>query len=64
MRKRCIQNVVIHVPKQLNINNLTEQINDFYIEVVERKLKNSGLPKEKQIDIIDRIMEKIDRGVF
>lgn len=64
MRKRCIQNVVIHVPKQLNINDLTERINDIYIEAVERKLKNSGLSKEKQIDIIDRIMEKIDKGVF
>lgn len=66
MGKRCICNVVIHVPEELNVNHLTERVSDFYIEIAERRLKNSGLPQEKQIAVIDRIMEKRkeNEGVF
>lgn len=66
MRKGCIGNVIIHIPDQYDADVMAERINKFYIEIAERKIKNSGLPKEDQIEVIDRIMEKMKakEGVF
>ncbi|MDR2023845.1 MAG: hypothetical protein LBQ71_11535 [Hungatella sp.] len=59
MKKNYIQNVIIHTPDNMDFHSLSDKINEFHVEVVERKLNNSNLTVEEKIAVIDRILENL-----
>ena len=59
MKKNCIQNIIIHVPDNMDSHSLSDKINEFHVEVIERRLSNSNLSVKKKIAVIDRILENL-----
>jgi len=55
MRHNRIQRVVIHAPN--SVQAITSSINAFYVEVIERRLKQSGLTTNEQLFVIDHIIK-------
>ncbi len=55
MRNNRIQRVVVHAPN--SVQSITSSINAFYVEVIERRLKQSGLTTKEQLFLIDHIIE-------
>ncbi len=59
MKKNCIQNIIIHVSDNMDSHSLTDKINEFHVEVIERRLSNSNLSVKEKISVIDRILENL-----
>lgn len=59
MKKNCIQNIIIHVSDNMDSHSLSDKINEFHVEVIERRLCNSNLSVKEKIAVIDRIMENL-----
>jgi hypothetical protein len=43
----------------MDFHSLSDKINEFHVEVLERKLNNSNLTVEEKIAVIDRILENL-----
>ena len=56
MRKNRIRNVIVHTANQLNFHSLADQMSQFHLDVIERRLGQSGLSTEQKIEIIDKII--------
>ncbi len=59
MKKNCIQNIVIHVSDNMDSRSLSNKINEFHVEVIERRLNDSNLSAKEKIAVIDRILENL-----
>ncbi|WP_077609597.1 hypothetical protein [Clostridium sp. Marseille-P2415] len=59
MKKNCIQNVIIHVPDDMDLHALSDKINEFHIEIIERKLHSSNLTNQEKVAVIDKILESL-----
>ena len=59
MKKNCIQNIVIHTSDNMDSHSLSNKINEFHVEVIERRLNNSNLSAKEKIAVIDRILENL-----
>lgn len=59
MKKNCIQNIIIHVSDNMDSHSLSDKINEFHVEVIERRLSNSNLSVKEKIAVIDRILENL-----
>lgn len=57
MKKNCVQHIIIHTPDNMDFRSLSDKINAFHVEVLERRLNNSNLTVEEKITVIDRILE-------
>ena len=56
MRKSCIQHVVIHLPDHPCPGSRSGKVNEFHVEVIGRKLRESSLNSKQQAAVIDRIL--------
>jgi len=59
MKKNYIQNVIIHVPDSMDFHAFSDKINEFHIEVIERKLQSSNLTTREKAAVIDKILENL-----
>lgn len=59
MRKSNIQNIVLHIDNSADLKKIEEKVNQFHIEVIERKLANSNLTKNDKITVINKIIENL-----
>lgn len=59
MKKNYVQNVIIHVSDNMDFHALSDKINEFHFEVIERRLNCSNLTTEEKITIIDKILESL-----
>ena len=56
MGKNIIQNVVIHVPENINFHTLSDRVSDFHVDVIRRRLNQSDLTTEQKVAVIDKII--------
>lgn len=59
MRKKKPCNVIVHVADSQNCDKLADEVSDFYVQVVKRKLSESDLATEDKITVIDRVIESL-----
>ncbi len=57
--KKQIKNVFVHVVTYESNNSLTEQVNAFHVEIIQRRLKQSNLTADQKIDVVNRIIENL-----
>ncbi len=59
MKKNCVQNIIIHVSDNMDFHALSDKINEFHFELIERRLNSSNLTTEEKITVIDKILENL-----
>lgn len=59
MKKNKIQNVIIHIADNADIHALSDKVNAFHVDVIERRLNQSDLTTEQKIAVIDKIIENL-----
>lgn len=59
MKKNYVQNVMIHVPDDMNFHALSDKINEFHSEVIERRLSSTNLTADEKITVIDKILDNL-----
>ena len=55
MYKNRIQNIIIHESNNNGNHAFADRVSEFHMDIIERRLKQSGLAAEQQICIIDKI---------
>ena len=55
MKRNCVQNVIVHIPDNMDLHALSDKINEFHLQVVERRLNSSNLT----IAVIDKILDNL-----
>ena len=63
MKRNCVQNVIVHIPDNMDLHALSDKINEFHLEVVERRLNSSNLTTDK-IAVIDKILDNLKSREF
>jgi len=56
MRKNCIQNIVVHIPDNMDFVGLSNKVNEFHFDMIERRLNSSILTTEEKISVLDGIL--------
>ena len=59
MKRNCVQNVIVHIPDNMDLHALSDKINEFHLEVVERRLNSSN-----KIAVIDKILDNLKSREF
>ena len=59
MKRNCVQNVIVHIPDNMDLHALSDKINEFHLEVVERRLNSSNLTTDDKIAVIDKILDNL-----
>lgn len=59
MRKNTIQNVIVHIADNADIHALADRVNEFHLDIIERKLNQSDLSTEQKIAVIDKILDDL-----
>lgn len=56
MKKNRVRNIIIHVDDNADLLPLSNKVNEFYADVIERKLNESYLSAESKIYVIDKVI--------
>lgn len=59
MRNNCFHTTVIHIEDNIDFTALSNNINSFHIDLIERKLRNSDFDIDEKIAIIDNIYKQL-----
>ncbi|MBD5146791.1 MAG: hypothetical protein HDT21_12920 [Ruminococcus sp.] len=59
MKKNLVRNVSVHIYDGADLNALADMISDLHADIIERRLKDSGLSPKQQAEVIDRIIENL-----
>ena len=59
MKKNLVRSVSVHIKDGADMNALADMISDLHADIIERRLKNSGLSSKQQAEVIDRIIENL-----
>lgn len=59
MKKNQIQNVIIHASDNMDLRVLASKINEFHVDIIERRLNNSNLTLDDKIAVIDHISKNL-----
>ena len=59
MKKNCVKNVIVHMPENMDFHTLSDKINEFHVEVVERRLHSSNLTTEEKLVVLDKILNNL-----
>ncbi len=59
MRKSKIKNVMVHKVAPSDIQLLSDKMSAFHAEIIERKLKQSGLSKKSKLEVLDKIINNL-----
>lgn len=59
MKKNLVRSVSVHIDDGADLNALADMISDLHADIIERRLKNSGLSPKQQAEVIDRIIKNL-----
>ena len=59
MNSKGIPSVEIHNSDTMDLEALSDKINEFYIDFIERRLRDSDLSTDEKIAVIDIIKEQL-----
>ncbi|AMJ41043.1 hypothetical protein SDC9_147604 [bioreactor metagenome] len=59
MRKNKIKNVMVHKADLFDLQPLSNKIVVFHTDIIERKLKQSGLSKKNKLEVLDKIIDNL-----
>jgi len=59
MKRKKIQNIIFHIADNADSESTADKINDFYIDIIRRRLLGNNYTKAQRIKIIDGLTEKI-----
>ena len=59
-----IQKVIVHTPDKMDRDHMSEKVNDFYLSVIRRQLRQSNLTAEQKISVIDKVIENLKSRAF
>ncbi|MGM9607276.1 MAG: hypothetical protein ACI3XJ_07205 [Oscillospiraceae bacterium] len=52
-----IRQVIIHTAEDADLSALDDQVSQWHADIIERRLKESGLSADQKIAVIDRIID-------
>lgn len=61
MKRNKIRAVIIHISDEALLA-LPQRIGHFHVDVVERRVKESGLPPALQMAVVARILDELKRA--
>lgn len=59
MGKNSIRNVIVHISDDTDIHSLSNRINEFHVDIIERRLNQSNLTTEQKTAVIDKIIDEL-----
>lgn len=59
MAKFPVKNVTVQLADGADITAVADMLGELHADIIERRLKASGLSAEQQIEVIDKIAEKL-----
>ncbi len=59
MRKNHVHNIVVHNEENTDFQTLSDKVNEFHVEVIERRLNQMNITLDKKISIIDKIITNL-----
>lgn len=59
MAKFPVKNVTVQLADGADITAVADMLSELHADIIERRLKASGLSAEQQIEVIDKIAEKL-----
>lgn len=59
MKSKSIPSIEIHNSDTMDIEALSDKINEFYIDFIERRLRDSDLSTDEKIAVIDIIKKQL-----
>lgn len=59
MKNKSIPSIEIHNSDTMDIEALSDKINEFYIDFIERRLRDSDLSTDEKIAVIDIIKKQL-----
>lgn len=59
MKKSKIQNIFVHIVESTSSNSLPDKINEFHMQVIERKLNELAITPAHKTIIIDKIIDNL-----
>lgn len=59
MKNKSIPSIEIHNSDTMDIEALSDKINEFYIDFIERRLRDSDLSTDEKIAVIDVIKKQL-----
>lgn len=57
--KKQIKNVFVHIVAYESTDSLTERVNAFHVDIIQRRLKQSNLTTDQKIDVVNKIIENL-----
>jgi len=58
VKKNLVRKIFIHT-NALDFHTLADKVNEFHVEIIERRLENSNFTKKQKLIIINRIIEEL-----
>lgn len=59
MKKNFVQNIIIHTADNIDSQSLAYKVSQFHVDLIERRLKQSGLAREQRITVINTIVSSL-----
>ncbi len=59
MGKLSIKSFLIRSDDEADMSDIADRISDIHIDIIERRLRSSGLSAKQQIEIIVKIVQKL-----
>ena len=59
MRKNQVQNIIVHIPDNIDLRALSNKVNEFHVDLIERRLNSCNLTTSDKITVIDHILENL-----
>ena len=59
MGKLSIKSFFVHSDDEADMSAVADRISDLHMEIIERRLRSSGLSAKQQIEIIVRVIQKL-----
>ena len=64
MGKLSIKSFFVHSDDDADMSAVADRISDLHMEIIERRLRSSGLSAKQQIEIIVRVIQKLKTTVI
>ena len=64
MGKLSIKSFFVHSDDEADMSAVADKISDLHMEIIERRLRSSGLSAKQQIEIIVRVIQKLKTTVI
>ena len=58
------RSVIVDLPDNMDFHALSDKINEFHLEVVERRLNSSNLTTDEKIAVIDKVLDNLKSREF